>query len=114
ALRDGTAPAVVNFSSTSASFAHPYMAAYAASKGGIQSMTHSLALEFSKVGIRFNCVQPGSISSGMTDGTGEAKQSVGPGLPDDADFTLFGKIMPTLPVEGGAMFAGPDAVAAVV
>ncbi|SEH73573.1 NAD(P)-dependent dehydrogenase, short-chain alcohol dehydrogenase family [Mycolicibacterium rutilum] len=114
ALRAGTAAAVVNFSSTSANYAHPYMAAYAASKGGIQAMTHTLALEFSKENIRFNCVQPGSISSGMTDGTGQSKQSVGPGLPDDADYTLFGKIMPTLAVEGGGMFARPDAVAAVV
>ena len=81
ALREGTAPAVVNFSSTSAAFAHPYMSAYAASKGGVQAMTHALAAEFAKDGVRFNSVQPGSISSGMTDGTGESKQSVGPGLP---------------------------------
>jgi NAD(P)-dependent dehydrogenase (short-subunit alcohol dehydrogenase family) len=114
ALRDGVGPAVVNFSSTSAAFSHPYMSAYAASKGGIQAMTHSLALEFSKEGIRFNSVQPGSISSGMTDGTGESKQSVGPGLPEDADFSLFGKIMPVLPLPDGAMFAQPDAVAAAV
>lgn len=114
ALRRGNGPAVVNFSSTSANFAHPYMSAYAASKAGIQAMTHSLALEFSKVGIRFNCVQPGSISSGMTDGTGESKQSIGPGLPADADYSLFGKITPTLPLDGGAIFAKPDAVAAVV
>jgi NAD(P)-dependent dehydrogenase (short-subunit alcohol dehydrogenase family) len=114
ALRLGNAPAVVNFSSTSANFAHPYMSAYAASKAGVQAMTHALALEFSKEGIRFNCVQPGSISSGMTDGTGKSKQSAGPGLPADADYSLFGKITPTLPLDGGAIFAKPDAVAAVV
>lgn len=114
ALRAGNAPAVVNFSSTSAAFAHPYMSAYASSKGGIQAMTHALSLEFAKEGIRFNSVQPGSISSGMTDGTGESKQSIGPGLPDDADYSLFGKITPTLPIEGGGIFAKPDAVAAVV
>jgi NAD(P)-dependent dehydrogenase (short-subunit alcohol dehydrogenase family) len=114
ALRNGDGPAVVNFSSTSASFAHPYMSAYAASKGGVQAMTHALALEFSKAGIRFNAVQPGSISSGMTDGTGESKQSIGPGLPADADYSLFGKITPLLPLDHGAIFAKPDAVAAVV
>jgi NAD(P)-dependent dehydrogenase (short-subunit alcohol dehydrogenase family) len=114
ALRDGNDPAVVNFSSTSASFSHPYMSAYAASKAGVQAMTHALALEFVKERIRFNSVQPGSISSGMTDGTGESKQSIGPGLPADADFSLFGKITSLLPVEGGGMFAKPDAVAAVV
>ncbi|WP_370937853.1 SDR family NAD(P)-dependent oxidoreductase [Amycolatopsis sp. cg13] len=110
ALREGSAPAVVNFSSTSAMFAHPYMAAYAASKGGIQSMTHALASEYAKDGIRFTAVQPGSISSGMTDGSGKSKQSVGPGFPEDADFTLLGKLLPAL----GQGFAGPETVASVV
>jgi NAD(P)-dependent dehydrogenase (short-subunit alcohol dehydrogenase family) len=114
ALRQGNKAAVVNFSSTSANFAHPYMSAYAASKGGIQSMTHSLAMEFSKEGIRFNSVQPGSIASGMTDGSGESRQSIGPGLPEDSDFSLFGKMAPMVPLDGGAIFAQPDAVAAVV
>lgn len=114
ALRDGRGPAVVNFSSTSAHFAHPYMAAYAASKGGVLAMTHAWALEFAKAGIRFNCVQPGSISSGMTDGTGASRQSVGPGLPEDADYALFGKVAPMLPLDDGAIFAAPDAVAGVV
>ncbi|MCX3061164.1 SDR family NAD(P)-dependent oxidoreductase [Streptomyces beihaiensis] len=110
ALRDGSDPAVVNFSSTSATFAHPYMAAYAASKGGIQSMTHALAAEYGKQGIRFTAVQPGSISSGMTDGSGESRQSQGPGLPEDTDWSLFTKLTPAL----GEGFAGPEAVAGVV
>ncbi|MBF6353172.1 SDR family oxidoreductase [Nocardia higoensis] len=114
ALREGAGPAVVNFSSTSASFAHPYMSAYAASKAGVQAMTHALASEFAKQGIRFTAVQPGSISSGMTDGSGVSGQSVGPGLPADADYSLFGKAAPALPLDGGAIFAGPEAVAAVV
>jgi NAD(P)-dependent dehydrogenase (short-subunit alcohol dehydrogenase family) len=102
--------AVVNFSSTSATFAHPYMTAYAASKGGIQSMTHALAAEYSKQGIRFTAVQPGSISSGMTDGSGASKQSTGPGFPEDVDYTIMQKLEPAL----GDGFAGPEAVAGVV
>ena len=114
ALRLGTAPAVVNFASTSAAFAHPYMSAYAASKGGVQAMTHALAAEFGREGIRFNSVQPGSISSGMTDGTGESKQSVGPGLPTDANYKLFDRVAPLLRLPDRAIFADPGAVAAVV
>jgi NAD(P)-dependent dehydrogenase (short-subunit alcohol dehydrogenase family) len=114
ALRDGTSPAVVNFSSTSANFAHPYMSAYAASKGGVLAMTHALAAEFAKDGIRFNSVQPGSISSGMTDGSGASKQSVGPGLPADADYRLFARVAPALRLPDKAIFADPSAVAAVV
>ncbi|MDV9190904.1 SDR family oxidoreductase [Streptomyces sp. SR27] len=110
ALLEGNGSAVVNFSSTSAMFAHPYMAAYAASKGGIQSMTHALAAEYAGRGIRFTAVQPGSISSGMTDGTGASRQSVGPGLPEDADLSLFVKLAPAL----GQGFAGPETVAGVV
>ena len=37
ALLDSGRGVVVNFTSTAASFAHPYMAAYAASKGGVLS-----------------------------------------------------------------------------
>lgn len=114
ALRNGNAPAVVNFASTSAAFAHPYMSAYAASKGGIQAMTHALAAEFGREGIRFNSVQPGSISSGMTDGTGESKQSVGPGLPEDINYKLFDRVAPLLPLPDRKIFADPGAVAAVV
>ena len=114
ALLGGIAPAVVNFSSTSADFAHPWMSAYAASKGGVKALTHTLAAEFGKQGIRFNCVQPGSISSGMTAGVGESKQSVGPGLPGDIDYKWFDRVAPVLPMPKGEMFADPDAVAAVV
>lgn len=103
ALLEGEAPVVVNFSSTSASFAHPYMAAYAASKGGIQSMTHAIASEYSKQGLRAVCVAPGSIASGMTNGPV-------PGLPEDADTTLFTKLFPAI----GEGFAGPETVAGVI
>ncbi|GAA2643039.1 MULTISPECIES: SDR family NAD(P)-dependent oxidoreductase [Streptomyces] len=103
ALLSGDRPVVVNFSSTSASFAHPYMSAYAASKGGIQSMTHALAAEYSKQGLRFVSVAPGSIESGMTTGNG-------PGLPEDTDWSLFAKLAPAL----GQGFAGPETVAGVV
>ncbi|MEQ6900942.1 SDR family NAD(P)-dependent oxidoreductase [Nocardioides sp. YIM 152588] len=110
ALLEGDGPAVVNFSSTSAAFGHPYMAAYSASKGGVQAMTHALAVEYAGRGVRFNAVQPGSISSGMTDGSGRSGQSIGPGLPDDADYGLFGKLLPAI----GGGFAGPETVASVV
>ncbi|MBF4999258.1 SDR family oxidoreductase [Nocardia sp. BSTN01] len=103
ALLDSGCGVIVNFASTSTYFAHPYMAAYAASKGGIMSMTHALASEYSKQNLRAVAVAPGSISSDMTDGRG-------PGLPEDADFSLFGKLMPML----GQGFASPDTVAGVV
>ncbi|NUR63527.1 MAG: SDR family oxidoreductase [Catenulispora sp.] len=104
-------PVIVNFSSTSASFAHPYMAAYAASKGAIQSFTHAIALEYSKQNLRAVSVCPGSISSGMTDASGTSKENVGPGFPEhDVDWNLLTKLLPAI----GHGFAGPEAVASVV
>jgi NAD(P)-dependent dehydrogenase (short-subunit alcohol dehydrogenase family) len=102
--------AIVNFSSTSASFAHPYMAAYAASKGGIQAFTHSLALEYARDGLRAVCVAPGSIKSGITDATGGY-------IPKDADWSLFARLMPVLPTtveSSGTGMADPAVVAGVI
>ena len=110
ALLANSRSAIVNFSSTSAAFAHPYMAAYAASKGGIQSFTHALALEYAKQGLRAACVAPGSIKSGITDATGGY-------IPQDADWSLFPRLMPILPTtveSSGAGMAEPSAIAGVI
>ncbi|MEU4671368.1 SDR family oxidoreductase [Amycolatopsis sp. NPDC023774] len=102
---------VINFSSTSAAFAHPYMAAYAASKGGIQAFTHSLALEYSKQGVRAVSVAPGSVKSGITD-------NAGTWMPQDVDWALFGKLLPILPTDlatpVGNPVGRPESVAGVV
>lgn len=106
---------IVNFSSTSASFAHPYMAAYAASKGGVQSFTHAIALEYAKQGLRAVNICPGSISSGMTDGSGASGQNRGPGIPQDADMALFAKLSPAINPSGSQYgFAGPESIAGVI
>ncbi len=102
---------VVNFSSTAAEFGHPYMAAYAASKGGVRAFTHALALEYSKQGLRAVSIAPGSVKSGISD-------AVASGLPTDVDVTLFEKLRPILPTDlandVGAPMGRPEAVAGVV
>lgn len=57
---------IVNAASTSASFGHPYMAAYSASKGAVAAFTKSLAWEYLKTGVRINAVAPGGINTPMT------------------------------------------------
>lgn len=101
ALLESGAGVVVNFSSTSANFAHPYMAAYAASKGGIQAFTHAIALEYCKQGLRAVSLVPGGIESGMTGGIT---------LPDDIDYSLLDKLAPS----SGAGFGPPSTVASVI
>ena len=104
ALCDSGRGVVVNFSSTSAQFAHPYMAAYAASKGGIQAFTHSIALEYAGRGLRAVSIQPGGIATGMSGRTMEL-------MPEGFDVRLWAKQQPIL--NRGAL-ADPGAVASVI
>jgi NAD(P)-dependent dehydrogenase (short-subunit alcohol dehydrogenase family) len=61
-LRDRGAPgSIVNMSSVHGRVAAFHHAHYEASKGGINMMTQSLAIEFAPYGIRVNCVAPGAI-----------------------------------------------------
>lgn len=55
---------IVNISSTRALMSEPSSEAYAASKGGIVSLTHSMAASFSPDHIRVNCISPGWIETG--------------------------------------------------
>ncbi len=95
---------VVNFSSTSAFFAHPYMAAYAATKGAIMSFTHAIALEYAHQGLRAVSLVPGGIETGITESTPA-------NMPADTDWNKFAKLMPALE-RGG--FGNPDHVAGII
>jgi NAD(P)-dependent dehydrogenase (short-subunit alcohol dehydrogenase family) len=98
---------VVNFTSTAASFAHPYMAAYAASKGGVLSFTHALALEYSKQGLRAVNIQPGGVSTPLALTTLDK-------MPAGYDLGLWGKQTPLLHGENNPVLGDPSAVASVV
>ncbi len=56
----------VNISSVIGSVGNAGQANYAASKGGVEAFTKSVALEFASRGIRANCIAPGYIKSDMT------------------------------------------------
>lgn len=105
-LRSGRG-VVVNFTSTAASFAHPYMAAYAASKGGVLSFTHSLALEYAKQGLRAVNIQPGGVATALALSTLDK-------MPEDYDLGLWAKQTPLLHGTDNDVLGDPGAVASVV
>jgi len=98
---------VVNFTSTAASFAHPYMAAYAASKGGVLAFTHSLALEYSKRGLRAVNIQPGGVATALAMSTLDK-------MPEGYDLALWAKQTPLLHGTENDILGDPSAVAAVI
>ncbi|MDD5700201.1 MAG: SDR family NAD(P)-dependent oxidoreductase [Candidatus Nanoarchaeia archaeon] len=59
---------IINISSIAGISGFPGSAAYCAAKGGVRTLTKSLASEFGKKGIRVNSVHPGSIDTPMTKG----------------------------------------------
>ncbi len=95
---------IINFASTSAFFAHPYMAAYAATKGAIAAFTHSVALEYANRGLRAVNIVPGGITSGITNETPQ-------NLPEDADWALLAHLGARL--NDGRM-GTPEEVAGVI
>ncbi|UVI32693.1 SDR family NAD(P)-dependent oxidoreductase [Paenibacillus spongiae] len=58
---------IVNVASTRAAMSEPSSEAYAASKGGIASLTHALAVSLGPDGITVNCISPGWIETGDYD-----------------------------------------------
>lgn len=56
---------IVNISSINGIRGNVNLAAYCASKGGMVSLTHAMAMDYADKGIRVNCICPGSIKTKM-------------------------------------------------
>ncbi|WP_280468616.1 SDR family NAD(P)-dependent oxidoreductase [Nocardia cyriacigeorgica] len=104
ALLDSGHGVVVNLSSTAAFQGSPYLAAYAASKGGVASFTHAIALEYAKQGLRAVNIVPAGITSGIT--TKSILEQ-----PEGFDPSLFARLTGWL--NGGAL-GSPEDIAGVV
>lgn len=95
---NGSGGSIVNISSTATKAGSPgTWAHYAASKGAVDVLTAGLAAEVAPLGIRVNCVAPGSTNTGL---------HAAAGMPDRVE-----RLNPTIPMGRGAE---PDEVAAAV
>lgn len=78
---------VVSVASVAGLTGNPYNASYCATKGAVVNLTRALAVEYSKRGLRVNCVCPGSVLTEATKTTS---------VPDGTDPDLFRVMMPPL------------------
>jgi NAD(P)-dependent dehydrogenase (short-subunit alcohol dehydrogenase family) len=92
--------AIINVASQAAMKAHPYAAAYCASKGGVLMMTKALALEYGARRLRVNTVCPGGIRTPL--------MSDFEPLPD-GDQSLIMRLMPPM-----RRFGQPEEVARLI
>lgn len=61
--------AVIAIASTAGKVGSPYIAPYAAAKHGLVGMLRSLAAEYARSGVTFNCICPGYVDTPMTQQT---------------------------------------------
>ena len=86
-LQKGKPAAVINIASTRAQMSEPGTFPYSASKGGLVSLTHDLAVSLGPEGIRVNSISPGWIHTGDPEELREIDHSQHPvgrvGKPED-------------------------------
>lgn len=70
----GNPRAIVSIASISGMNSAPNHAAYGAAKAGLMSLTRTLAQEWGPLGIRVNCIAPGSIRTDRSQGTPESER----------------------------------------
>jgi 3-oxoacyl-[acyl-carrier protein] reductase len=75
-LRKSECPRIVNIASTEALGATALLSPYSAAKGGVASLTRSLAVELGREGITVNCICPGPIRTAITDRISEEHKTI--------------------------------------
>jgi NAD(P)-dependent dehydrogenase (short-subunit alcohol dehydrogenase family) len=90
---------IVNIASTAATKGHPFMSAYAASKGAVLALTQTLAAELAPRGIRVLAISPGGVETALTAGVT---------FPEGADISYYGRVTPLLG------FGKPDDIAGAI
>jgi NAD(P)-dependent dehydrogenase (short-subunit alcohol dehydrogenase family) len=90
---------IINMSSGGATHSHRGMAAYDASKGGIEALTRAMALDLAPYGIRVNALIPGSIDT----------QGLNPELKRERGETIpLGRVGEPEDIAGPAAFLASD------
>lgn len=103
-LAQGTG-SIVNISSIAGSVGLPKLSAYCASKGAIEALTRTLAIEWAPRGVRVNAIAPGFFATDLTKGLRSSerhRQSL-------VDATPLGRLGEPEEIVGAAVYLASDA-----
>jgi NAD(P)-dependent dehydrogenase (short-subunit alcohol dehydrogenase family) len=75
---------IVNQASVGGLIGVPHLAAYAASKGGVISLTRQMAADYSPLGIRVNALCPSTVLTDLVRSTYERRSQLDGSDPEDA------------------------------
>ena len=102
---------IINIGSLTSYQGFPQRAAYAASKGGIKTLTAALAVEWAPLGVRVNAIAPGWIRTPLQDGL------VAAGKLDRSKITSrtpLGRVGEIADIVGPAIFLASDESAFII
>ena len=105
ALRAAGSAAIVNVGSIDGSFGNPSVVAYSAGKGGLIPLTHVMAADLARYGIRVNCVARALVSDG--------RPILSPAFQPIVDATPLGRQGEAEEVAAMIMFLASDAASYV-
>lgn len=88
-IREAGGGAIINMASVQGLQSMPKVGSYAASKGGVLSLTRNMALDYAPEGIRVNAICPGTIDSEMVRNAARAE-----GGDTDANVARYGLAHP--------------------
>jgi NAD(P)-dependent dehydrogenase (short-subunit alcohol dehydrogenase family) len=97
----GKKGSIINISSFAGTRSHRYMAAYDATKGGMEAMTRTMAIDLAPFGIRVNVVQPGAIHTEDHDASPEGLARRGQTVP-------LGRVGYPADIAGAVLFLASD------
>lgn len=92
-IRNQGGGAIVNMASVQGLQSMPGVPAYAASKGGVLSLTRNMALDYSRDRIRVTAICPGTIDSEMVRTSARAEAAMA-GVPEDEMIRRYGTTHP--------------------